>query len=74
MEQRLGVAVPRPAEELGRRRLLDDAPGMEAYGQFGRYDAGDGNDYQSGMRGGIFKQAAINSSGCTSAVPSAMEG
>lgn len=33
--------------------ILDDAPGMEAYGQFGRYDAGDGNDYQSGMRGGI---------------------
>ena len=33
--------------------ILDDTAGMEAYGQFGQYYAGDGNDYQSGMRGGI---------------------
>ncbi|WP_314374691.1 TonB-dependent receptor [Sphingomonas paucimobilis] len=33
--------------------ILDDAPGMEAFGQFSQYYAGDGNDYQSGARGGI---------------------
>ncbi|MEI5687805.1 TonB-dependent receptor plug domain-containing protein [Sphingomonas kyungheensis] len=33
--------------------ILDDQPGMEAYGQFSQYYAGDGNDYQSGARGGI---------------------
>ena len=33
--------------------ILDDQPGMEAYGQFSRYYAGDGNTYQSGARGGI---------------------
>ncbi|MEJ8629678.1 TonB-dependent receptor [Sphingomonas sp. I4] len=33
--------------------ILDDQPGMEAYGQFSQYYAGDGNNYQSGARGGI---------------------
>ena len=33
--------------------ILDDQPGMEAYGQFSQYYAGDGNTYQSGARGGI---------------------
>jgi len=33
--------------------ILDDQPGMEAYGQFSQYYAGDGNNYQSGGRGGI---------------------
>ncbi|WP_426255842.1 TonB-dependent receptor plug domain-containing protein [Sphingomonas sp. DC2300-3] len=33
--------------------MLDDQPGMEAYGQFSQYYAGDGNTYQSGARGGI---------------------
>ncbi|HIV78427.1 MAG TPA: TonB-dependent receptor [Candidatus Sphingomonas excrementigallinarum] len=33
--------------------ILEDQPGMEAYGQFSQYYAGDGNNYQSGARGGI---------------------
>ncbi|MET3436060.1 TonB-dependent receptor [Sphingomonas sp. 1185] len=33
--------------------ILDDQPGMEAYGQFSQYYAGDGNNYQSGARGGV---------------------
>jgi iron complex outermembrane receptor protein len=33
--------------------ILDDQPGMEAYGQFSQYYAGEGNNYQSGARGGI---------------------
>jgi len=32
--------------------ILDDQPGMEAYGQFSQYYAGDGKNYQSGARGG----------------------
>ena len=39
--------------------ILDDQPGMEAYGQFSQYYAGDGNNYQSGARGGI----ALNDKG-----------
>jgi iron complex outermembrane receptor protein len=33
--------------------ILDDSVGMEAFGQFSQYYAGDGNDYQTGGRGGI---------------------
>ncbi|MBY9064393.1 TonB-dependent receptor [Sphingomonas yunnanensis] len=33
--------------------ILDDAPGMEAFGQFSQYHEGDGNEYQTGARGGI---------------------
>ncbi len=33
--------------------ILDDAPGMEAFGQFSQYYEGDGNEYQTGARGGI---------------------
>lgn len=33
--------------------ILEDKPGMEAFGQFSQYFAGDGNEYQGGVRGGI---------------------
>jgi iron complex outermembrane receptor protein len=33
--------------------ILDDKPGIHAFGQFSRYRAGDGNEYQTGVRGGI---------------------
>lgn len=33
--------------------LLDDKPGMSAFGQASRYYAGDGNEYQWGLRGGL---------------------
>ncbi|MBY8829820.1 TonB-dependent receptor [Hephaestia sp. CMS5P-6] len=33
--------------------ILDDKPGMHAFGQFSRYYAGDGNEYQTGLRGGM---------------------
>lgn len=33
--------------------ILDDRPGMQAFGQFSEYDQGDGAEYQTGARGGI---------------------
>lgn len=33
--------------------ILDDAPGMDAYGQVSRYYAGDGEEYQWGMHAGV---------------------
>lgn len=33
--------------------ILDDKPGMQAYGQTSEYFAGDGREYQVGARGGI---------------------
>ncbi|WBH17863.1 TonB-dependent receptor plug domain-containing protein [Sphingomonas radiodurans] len=33
--------------------ILDDRPGMDAWGQFSQYDEGDGKEYQWGMRGGL---------------------
>lgn len=33
--------------------ILADQPGMDAFGQFGRYYAGDGSSYQTGARGGV---------------------
>lgn len=33
--------------------ILDDKPGMDAYGQYSQYYEGDGKEYQWGMRGGI---------------------
>ncbi|MGC4252956.1 MAG: TonB-dependent receptor plug domain-containing protein [Sphingobium sp.] len=33
--------------------ILDDQPGMEAYGQFSQYYKGDGTAYQTGAQGGI---------------------
>ena len=33
--------------------ILDDQPGMEAFGQFSQYYEGDGNSYQTGAQGGI---------------------
>lgn len=33
--------------------ILDDQPGMEAFGQFSQYYAGDGTTYQIGAQGGI---------------------
>jgi iron complex outermembrane receptor protein len=33
--------------------ILDDRPGMRAFGQFSEYDRGDGAEYQTGARGGI---------------------
>ncbi|MGY4395282.1 iron complex outermembrane receptor protein [Sphingomonas sp. UYAg733] len=33
--------------------ILDDSPGMDAFGQFSQYDRGDGKEYQVGARGGI---------------------
>ncbi|WP_420146206.1 TonB-dependent receptor plug domain-containing protein [Sphingobium sp.] len=33
--------------------ILDDQPGMEAYGQFSQYYKGDGTTYQSGAQGGL---------------------
>ncbi len=33
--------------------ILDDQPGMEAYGQFSQYYRGDGTGYQTGAQGGI---------------------
>ena len=32
--------------------ILEDKPGMEAFGQFSQYFEGDGNEYQGGVRGG----------------------
>ncbi|RSY80271.1 TonB-dependent receptor [Sphingomonas koreensis] len=32
--------------------ILEDKPGMEVFGQFSQYFEGDGNEYQSGVRGG----------------------
>src|SRR3546814_15926384 len=33
--------------------ILDDQPGMDAFGQFSQYYEGDGASYQSGAQGGI---------------------
>lgn len=33
--------------------ILDDAPGLSAFGQFSQYYEGDGDTYQSGIRGGM---------------------
>ncbi|MGE4432326.1 MAG: TonB-dependent receptor plug domain-containing protein [Sphingobium sp.] len=33
--------------------ILDDQPGMEAFGQFSQYQEGDGENYQTGAQGGI---------------------
>ena len=33
--------------------VLDVEPGMDAFGQYSRYYRGDGNEYQTGLRGGI---------------------
>ncbi len=33
--------------------ILEDKPGMEAFGQFSQYFEGDGNEYQVGGRGGL---------------------
>jgi len=33
--------------------ILDDKPGMEAFGQFSQYYKGDGKEYQGGIQGGI---------------------
>lgn len=33
--------------------ILDDQPGMEAFGQFSQYYAGDGTNYQGGLQGGV---------------------
>ena len=33
--------------------ILEDKPGMDAFGQFSQYYSGDGNEYQGGARGGV---------------------
>ncbi|WEK01625.1 MAG: TonB-dependent receptor [Candidatus Sphingomonas phytovorans] len=33
--------------------ILDDKPGMEAFGQYSQYYKGDGKEYQGGIQGGI---------------------
>jgi iron complex outermembrane receptor protein len=33
--------------------ILEDKPGMEAFGQFSQYFEGDGNKYRGGVRGGV---------------------
>lgn len=33
--------------------ILDDEPGMDAFGQFAQYYAGDGDNYQVGLQGGL---------------------
>ena len=33
--------------------ILDDEPGMDAFGQFSQYYAGDGDNYQVGLQGGL---------------------
>lgn len=33
--------------------IMDDQPGMEAFGQFSQYQEGDGTTYQTGAQGGI---------------------
>ena len=33
--------------------ILQDAPGMDAFGQFSQYYKGDGKEYQTGARGGV---------------------
>jgi len=33
--------------------ILDERPGMQAFGQYSEYDRGDGGEYQTGARGGV---------------------